>query len=294
MGLFKTPLRYPGGKQRLTPFIQEMLNANSIDGHYAEPYAGGAGVAMELLLARRIEHVHLNDSSACIYAFWYSVVNKNEEFCELISSASITMEEWHRQRKILQKSDRRKLLELGFATFYLNRCNRSGMLSGGVIGGLDQTGNYKMDARFAKKDLITRIENIGRFKSQISVTNFDAEFYIENYIPNLPKNSLIYLDPPYYEKGGDLYLNSYRKEDHQRISKIIQKSIKHKWVLSYDGVTEILKLYDKRRHFLYDLQYNANVVYKGKEVFVFSDKLQLPEHCSLKHIAEGMKAIVNA
>ena len=205
----------------------------------------------------------------------------------------MTIDEWKKRREIVKKCDRRRILEVGFSVFYLNRCNRSGVLSGGVIGGLDQTGNYKMDARFSRNDLVRRIEAIALHKDKISVTNFDAEDYIKNYIPSLPDNTLIYFDPPYYEQGNNLYLNAYKKEDHRRLSAAIQK-VKHKWVLSYDGVSDIVNLYNKRRHFLYDLQYSAAKVYKGKEVFIFCDRLKLPLECSLKHIEEGMKKLVNA
>ncbi|HJV19591.1 MAG TPA: DNA adenine methylase [Sediminibacterium sp.] len=289
MNKFKTPLRYPGGKQRLSPFIHEILIANQINGHYVEPYAGGAGIAIELLLTKKVNHIHLNDSDFGIYSFWYSVLNRTEELCKLILTASLTVDEWRRRQAIVKKCDRRRILELGFSVFYLNRCNRSGVLSAGLIGGINQNGNYKMDARFSRNDLIQRIQTIALFKDQITVTNFDAEAYIENYIPNLPPNTLVYLDPPYYEKGSELYLNAYHKSDHARIANTIQESITHKWVLSYDGVPDILSLYSQRRHFLYDLQYNAAKVYKGKEVFVFCDNIELPETCSLKHIEEGMK-----
>ena len=290
----KTPLRYPGGKQKLTPFIQEILTENEITGHYVEPYAGGAGVGIQLLLSKKVNHIHLNDSNFAIYAFWHSILNKNEEFCKMVASASMTVIEWRRQQAIFRKGDKRKKLELGFSLFYLNRCNRSGVLSAGVIGGLDQTGNYKMDARFSRNDLIRRIETIGLFKDKITISNFDAENYLKNYIPNLPYDTLIYLDPPYYEKGSDLYPNSYNKSDHSHLASVIQKEIKHKWILSYDGVPEILELYKKRRHFLYDLQYSVAKSYKGKEVFVFCESLKLPKKCKLKHIEVGMGNLINA
>jgi DNA adenine methylase len=293
MGQFKTPLRYPGGKQRLSPFIQEILLENNIDGHYCEPYAGGAGVAIELLLTKKVNHIHLNDCDFGIYAFWYSVLNNTEELCKLISSASMTVEEWRLRKQIVKECDKTKILELGFSVFYLNRCNRSGVLSAGIIGGLDQTGNYKMDARFSRNDLIRRIETIALFKDKITITNFDAEFYIESYIPNLPENTLVYLDPPYYEKGSQLYLNAYKKSDHARLAKTIQNKIHHKWILSYDGVPDIIDLYSNRRHFLYDLQYTAAKVYKGKEIFVFCDKMKLPSKCSLKHIELGISSVAS-
>ncbi|WP_259070339.1 DNA adenine methylase [Mucilaginibacter sp. X4EP1] len=293
MGNFKTPLRYPGGKQRLTPFVNEILDINKIDGHYVEPFAGGAGVGIELLLSKKVNHIHLNDSFIGIYAFWYAILNHTEEFCRLISTASMTVDEWKLRKEIVKRADTTDLLELGFSLFYLNRCNRSGVLSAGIIGGLDQTGNYKMDARFSRNDLIRRIETIGIFRDQVTITNMDAEQYIYNYIPNLPLNSLVYLDPPYYNKGSDLYLNSYLKGDHSRLANVIQNEIQHRWILSYDGVSEIINLYDERRHFLYDLQYTAAKVYKGKEVFVFCDDIILPNNSILKHVDLGLSNLVN-
>lgn len=293
MAQYKTPLRYPGGKQRLSPFIKEVLVENCIDGHYCEPYAGGAGVAIELLLTRKVEHIHLNDCDFGIYAFWYSVLNYTDELCHLISMASLTVEEWRYRQRIVKQCDRTNILELGYSIFYLNRCNRSGVLSAGIIGGLNQTGNYKMDARFSRTDLIQRIETIALFKDKVTITNMDAEDYIRQYIPKLPMNSLIYLDPPYYEKGSQLYLNAYKKEDHERLSNSIQRDIKHKWILSYDGVPDITKLYVGRRQFLYDLQYTAATVYMGKEIFIFCDDLIFPESCSLKNIDEALKNLIS-
>lgn len=291
MGQFKTPLRYPGGKQRLTPFVLEILNANNIDGHYCEPYAGGAGVALELLLTKKVSHIHLNDCDAGIYAFWYSVLNHTEELCQLIATASMTVEEWRFRQRVVKDCDLTNILELGFSVFYLNRCNRSGVLSAGVIGGLNQTGNYKMDARFSRNDLIRRIETIAIFKNNISLTNMDAEVYIANYIPQLPENTLIYLDPPYYEKGSQLYLNAYKKSDHARIAETIQTHLTHNWILSYDGVPDIVDLYLNRKHFLYDLQYTAATVYKGKEVFIFGDTVQLPQTSILKNVEVALATI---
>lgn len=293
MGNFRSPLRYPGGKQRLSPFIIELIDSNSIaNGHYVEPYAGGAGVAIELLLSRKVSDIHLNDSDFGIYSFWHAVVNRPDELCNMIAKASMTVEEWRYRKSIVKKCDKRKKLELGYSVFFLNRCNRSGILSAGVIGGLDQKGNFKMDARFSRNDLIRRIEAISNFKKNIHLTSYDAEYYITNYIPNLPAKTLVYLDPPYFVKGGDLYLNAYKKDDHARISKVIQHEINHHWVLSYDGVPDIIDLYKERRHFLYDLQYNAEKVYKGKEIFIFGDSLTLPDKCTLTNIDIQLKTLL--
>lgn len=293
MGNFKTPLRYPGGKQRLSPFINELIIENNLsEGHYVEPYAGGAGVALQLLMTKKVSFIHLNDSDFGIYSFWHSVLNRPDELCKMIARASLTVEEWRLRKQIVKKCDKRRKLELGFSVFFLNRCNRSGILSAGVIGGLEQNGNYKMDVRFSRNDLIRRIEAIVKFKDSIFLTNYDAQYYVQNYIPNLPDNTLVYLDPPYYEKGSQLYLNAYNKKDHELISSVIQNEINHKWVLSYDGVPDIVELYKERRHFLYDLQYSAGKSYKGKEIFIFSDRMNIPQKCSLESIEVGLKNLV--
>jgi DNA adenine methylase len=285
----KTPLRYPGGKQRLTPFILELLSANGLEGgHYVEPYAGGAGVAIELLVSGHVQTVHLNDSSLPIYAFWQAAVNDTDAFCSRISRADLNVDEWRRQREILRNPTAHNELDLGFATFYLNRTNRSGVLSGGVIGGLAQTGKWKIDARFPRNELIRRIEVIGSFRDVIHIQNSDAEQFITQYIPTLPENTLVYCDPPYFEKANRLYLNHYAPNDHERIAGIIQSQQRRKWVVSYDAVDQILGYYSARRKFLYSLQYNAARAYKGNEVFVFSDELVVPRKSSLPFITVAL------
>lgn len=293
MSKHRTPLRYPGGKQKLAPFILEILKANSlIGGHYVEPYAGGSGVGLELLLSGHVSDIYLNDASICIYSFWNSVINETEKLCNLISVASLSIDEWKIRREIVNNPTKYSLLEVGFSTFYLNRCNRSGVLSGGVIGGLKQEGVWKMDARFSRNELIRRIEAIATKKNSIHIYNMDAEGFIKETVNHLPPNTLVYCDPPYFEKSSTLYLNKYDKKDHERIAKIIQNNLYKKWVLSYDSAPEILDYYEDRRSFIYDLQYNAAKIYKGKEIFVFADELIIPQASSLDYVNNSIyKAI---
>jgi DNA adenine methylase len=291
MGLFKTPLRYPGGKQRLAPFVAEVISANNLSGcHYVEPYAGGAGVAIELLLNGTVEVIHLNDSSYPVFAFWKSILSLTDLFCKKIVDTPLTISEWQKQKYILNNYHDFELLEIGFSMFYLNRCNRSGILNAGVIGGLAQSGEWKMDARFPKKELIARIETISAKKSKIKIRNLDAEKYIKEYIPELPKNSFVYFDPPYFNKAERLYLNRYEPQDHARIAKIIQ-NIGAKWMVSYDAAAEILSCYTNRRSFVYDLQYSAAKAYKGREVFFFSDKVRIPQNSAIAAIDKSIKKV---
>ena len=286
-----TPLRYPGGKQKLTPFVTEIILANNLKGgHYVEPYAGGAGVAIELLLQGTVDAVHLNDVCPGIFAFWKAVLQDTDEFCDRIRCASLTVHEWRKQQLILKSGDLQKYLDLGFAAFYLNRCNRSGILSGGLIGGLKQDGEWKMDARFPQNELIRRIRSIATFRDSISVENRDAQDFLLGYVKQLPQNTLVYCDPPYFEKAKGLYLNHYRSGDHARISKVIQAELGRPWIVSYDNADVIKLLYADRRTFTYDLRYSAASASVGKEVFFFADELVVPEESSLKFIDVALRA----
>jgi DNA adenine methylase len=285
---YRTPLRYPGGKQKLAPFIGEVLSTNKLEGgHYAETYAGGAGVAFELLFSGKVSHIHLNDSWFPLYAFWFSVLYKTEEFCRRIDLIPLTVDEWRKQKEVLSRPWEFHKIDVGFSVFYLNRCNRSGIVhAAGVIGGVNQTGKWKMDARFHRKELIKRIEAIGEKRASITLKNMDAEEFLKHHIPTMPEKSLIYLDPPYFHKADGLYYDHYSPKDHEEISEVIQGTINRPWLISYDYTPEILCFYNKRRKFTYALQYNAREVYKGKELVVLSDVLRIPRKSVLRFINE--------
>lgn len=274
---FNTPLRYPGGKVKLANFIKLIIEENGLhDVPYAELYAGGAGVALALLLDEYVSHIHVNDLDPNIYAFWYSVLNDATEMCGMIDSVEITMEEWFQQKDVYDKPDSHSMLELGFATFFLNRTNRSGILTAGVIGGKNQNGPWKLDARFNKDNLIARIQRISRFRNRISLYKCDAADFIANSLPSFPKRTLVYLDPPYYVKGQDLYANYYRHCDHEKIANLV-KCIEQSWIVSYDNADEVRRLYSTCESLEYSLSYSAQERYRGAEVMFFSPGLHVPK-----------------
>lgn len=278
MDNFKTPLRYPGGKGALYKFISFILRQNNLtDGFYIEPFCGGAGLAIELLLREYIQHIYLNDIDPHIFSFWSSLLNETEPLIRLIENVEVSIEEWRRQKHIYDDPEGYTSLELGFATFFLNRCNRSGILGGRPIGGLNQTGLWKIDARFNKKNLIRRIETIAFYVERIHVYGYDATYFLKNIIKNLPQEkTLVYLDPPYYIMGGELYLNNYSHSDHHALSWFI-KGLPFKWVLSYDNVLQILDMYQDKRSLNISLRYRANQRKQGNEIIIFSDDLCIPQ-----------------
>ena len=289
---YRTPLRYPGGKQRLAPFIAEVLEVNGALGwNYVEPYAGGAGAAMELLLDKKVGHVYLNDSSLHIYAFWKAVLSDPEGFCRRISRASLTLDAWRSHREVLRHPKDHDLMDLGFSTFFLNRCNRSGVLTSGVIGGLAQRGEWRIDARFPRNELIKRVEAIALHRRHISVTNLDAEVFMTKRVNALSPETLVYCDPPYFVRAKRLYLNTYQPDDHTRLARVIQSKLHRPWLVSYDNHPTILSLYRKRRSCCYSLQYSAIKAYAGNEVFVFSDVLGIPRKSSLPYLARALSGL---
>ena len=272
-----TPLRYPGGKSAFAPYIKSMLEANDlVGGDYMEPFAGGAGVALDLLFSGYCLNIHINDLDPAIYHFWHAITSDTEAFLKLIVDCPITIEEWSRQKYVLTHPAEFSALEHGFAAFYLNRTNRSGILKGGVIGGKNQTGNYKLDARFNKAKLIERIEKIANHADWIHVYNFDALELLRRAEFLLPKQSLIYLDPPYYVKGQGLYRNFYNHEDHENIQRMLDV-IEIPWVVSYDNCTEIKEIYKDYRQDEYVLDYCAYKKIKGSEVMIFGPGVEPPE-----------------
>jgi DNA adenine methylase len=274
-----SPLRYPGGKAPFAPFIANVMEKNGVTGgHYLEPYAGGAGVALDLLFHGYASHIHINDADPAVYAFWVSVTHHSSELLELLESTPITIEEWFKWRSILREERDASLVEKGFATLFMNRTNRSGILKAGVIGGKNQDGNYKLDARF-KKDVITsRINEIAKRADDISVYCEDSLHLLNRCSEFLPKKSLIYLDPPYYVKGKGLYRNYYDHDDHVAIAKVIQqKKFKWSWIVSYDNTEEICAMYQLSQSLSYGLSYTAQKRYIGNEVMFFSRNLIVPD-----------------
>lgn len=265
--MFYSPLRYPGGKQKITPVIENILQYT---GHTAfiEPFAGGAGVSLELLFKGAVNQVILNDFDKGIYSFWNTVLTETDRFIKDIEKINVTVEEWEKQKHIYINSE--CSYELGFATFFLNRTNRSGIIKGGMIGGVDQTGKYKINARFNKKSLIKRIEKIGLHKDNILLYNEDIGSFINNHIFNYP-DAFIFFDPPYYKAGKQVYSTFFTPDDHIRFANAI-KSLKNNWVITYDNSPEIKELFADYVIREIALNYSITSAHKNTELIIFSNQ----------------------
>ncbi|PLA34341.1 DNA adenine methylase [Morganella morganii] len=276
--MYYTPLRYPGGKGKLSYYIKSLITENSLnDGVYIEPYAGGAGVALELLMQEYVRYIHINDIDFAIYSFWNSIINDTDNFCKLVNDTPVNIEIWEKQRNILLNTDEHSMLSVGFAAFFLNRTNRSGILKAGVIGGKKQSGDWKLDVRFNKLDLLKRIEKISNYSSRIHLHNLDTLDLLDSLTNIKPDKALLYLDPPYYIKGQGLYRNFYNHDDHISVMSALKNTNFKFWVVSYDNTPEIKKIYNDFRIKEYSLQYTANEKKTGGEVMIYSENIKIPK-----------------
>jgi DNA adenine methylase len=273
-----SPLRYPGGKGRLSPFVRRIFEDNDlVDGHYVEPYAGGAAVALSLLMLEYASHIHINDISKPVYLFWKVVLSDTDALCKRIRDRRVTVEEWKRQRNVLRNFREHSRASVAFSMFFLNRTNRSGIVhGGGMIGGYKQTGEWKLDARYNKHELIRRIEAIAAYSNRIHISNKDAETFLKNTMPTLPDKTLIFLDPPYFKQGHSLYENHYKDADHIRLAEVFKKKLRRSWVISYDNHPQIRRAYLGCPKLIYSLPYSAARRYEGSEVMFFSPNLTIP------------------
>jgi len=274
-----TPLRYPGGKGKLAAFVKELMKSNGLlDGEYAEPYAGGAAIALELLLQEYVSRIHINDISRPVHAFWKSVLDETDKLVQLVRDTPLTVRAWDKQKLVIANSSDHDDLTLGFATFFLNRTNRSGILNAGIIGGRDQTGPWKIDARYNAPELAHRIEAIANLKSRISLSREDAKKFLLKRLDRWPGKTLIYLDPPYYIKGKELYFDFYTHKDHEQVAKLVMQKIRcQKWIVSYDNVESIKDMYKGSRSISYRIGYSAREAREGAEVMFFCDDLIIPQ-----------------
>lgn len=281
-----SPLRYPGGKWRLASFFKRLIALNfQAPPTYVEPYAGGASLALSLLFSESVREIFLNDLDPAVHAFWHSSLYASEQLCDLIARTPITLAEWERQRTVHRRCDTGDKVALGFATFFLNRTNHSGILNAGIIGGKGQGGRWKMDARFNRPALVARVARVARYQDRIHLSNEDAARFVRRHSRGTRK--LMYLDPPYFGSGKHLYMNDYDVDDHKALLQRVS-GLRCLWVVSYDDIGEVRTLYQgvgrSRRITLLHTARNARV---GREVMFFAPTMRIPRMTSMPPAALG-------
>ena len=283
-----SPLRYPGGKTQLNSFVEHTLEINHLDNVvYCEPFSGGSGIAISLLLNKKAQSVILNDIDIAIYSFWYAIIHDSEHFIKAIQDVTIDMTEWKKQRLIYEAAQANNLqeysFEVAFATFYLNRTNRSGIITGGPIGGNNQESSYTLDCRFKKNILIKKIRKIAEVGNLIRLYHLDAKDLIRNVLTHENAHELfVYFDPPYYNQGKNLYKNFYDDNEHMLLSKAIRMMDGYHWIATYDNAKRIKEIYNDRTIQEYQIQYSANKTRKEIELIFHSPLTRIESYGKVK------------
>lgn len=279
-----SPLRYPGGKGRLASLLASIIDLNDLRGSvYYEPCAGGAGAALNLLRDNIVSEIFLNDADPRISAFWNSALRETDRFIDWILNVPLDIDEWDRQREICANPRGTNTFELGTSTFYMNRCNRSGVLKGaGPIGGRSQSGKWRLDVRFNRESLALRIHALGRLSNYIHVSNLDAMDFLKQTLPQGIKRRkcIVYLDPPYINKSGSLYLNSYKAQDHRDLATYMNAQKVLPWVMTYDNTELVRTLYEKQVVTPIPIRYSLNSKKTASELLIVPKHITLPHSCT--------------
>lgn len=271
-----SPLRYPGGKASMSGLLADIRKVNGLGGRaIAEPFAGGAGASLSLLFMEETPRIHINDADVAIHDFWWTLTNRPRPFIERLSKARLTMNEWHLQRDTYRNRSSVSRLKRGFSAFYLNRCNRSGIvMNGGPIGGIEQKGLWKLDARFNKPDLVRRCEKVAEYRDRIAVSGLDGRSFIASLDSD---ETFFFIDPPYFEKGPTLYLNALDKAYHESLAAQLKEMSSANWVLTYDDCPEIRRMYKGWASIRpFALSYTASERRKGREILITPKWMRLP------------------
>lgn len=276
-----SPLRYPGGKSQLFKYIAHTLELNRLENAaYCEAFCGGAGVGISLLLNKKVDRLLLNDYDPAIYSVWYAILHHGCDMMKKIEDTSVTLDEWYKQRDVYNKlkNNHGYDFDLAWATFFLNRTNRSGIIEGGPIGGFKQTGKYKIDCRFNKAKLIQKIQNIYDLRDKIALYDQDGIDFIRGVLANLRERIFIFFDPPYYIQGGNLYKNSLNSEYHAKLADNIKQLVGKHWIVTYDNVEQIRNLYADCDGWQYNIRYTANEKRSESELIYKSPITQLQSY----------------
>lgn len=272
-----SPLRYPGGKSAMSSLLRQIRKVNGLGAfEIAEPFAGGAGASLSLLFQEDTPKIHLNDADIAIHDFWWTLVNRPEPFLEMLDTAKVDIEEWLRQRKVYRGGGKVSRLRRGFSAFFLNRCNRSGIImNGGPIGGIEQKGKWKIDARFNRANLKARCEKVAEYGDRICVSGLDGIKFIDGLDSD---STMFFIDPPYFVKGSMLYLNLLTENYHAALATRLKSMAKAAWVVTYDDCPEIRNLYEGwATVHPFTLRYAAAERRSGREILITPKWMTLPD-----------------
>jgi DNA adenine methylase len=273
-----SPLRYPGGKACLASYIECFILENRLVGTTLyEPYAGGASVSLTLLERNVIDRCVLVERDPLIYAFWKAARDHPHELARKIKTATISVASWQYHRRYLRcpKPQSDHAVAMGFAGLFLNRCNFSGILGAGPIGGIEQASEYEIGCRFDRHRLTRQLDRIAKLRRRISVRFGDGLAFLRRNAPKVrDQRALAYIDPPYVRQGSRLYRYFYTEADHRRLATYLDSN-PFSWLVSYDDHPLVYEIFSRQEIVPILLNYAVKQTRHADELLI--SNLPLPE-----------------
>lgn len=247
---FKSPLRYPGGKQRAVLQIAGMLPASMNE--YREPMVGGGSVYFYVRNRKLARRYWINDKFEELIAFW-TTVQSNDSCKKLMNEleelrlSCATAEKFKDYYKKVRDESPKDSYRAAFLFFFFNRVTFSGTTQ---AGGFSSAASIK---RFTAS-AIERLRDMPEALSDTKITNLDVFDVIET--PG--EGVFVFIDPPYYTatrlygKNGRLH-----QFDHKQLAAIL-KVTEHRFLITYDDCEAVRELYNWANIKDWQLQYGMN------------------------------------
>ena len=245
--------RYPGGKAKLCGRILHHLSRLMDDSitQYRELFFGGGSVGIKYVQKKECpKQIWLNDKDVGIACLWTSVIRYPDSLKKLVLAYKPTVDSFYQLKNDLLNTTsvpdtEEEVAQVGFNKLALHQITYSGLglKSGGPLGGVAQLSKYKVDCRWSPAYICKKINTVHKVFSNKEVIHEACTSYdFEKIITDTSMKALLYLDPPYFVKGSQLYHESFTHQDHTRLCENL-KNTQHKWLLSYDACEEIKEMY---------------------------------------------------
>jgi DNA adenine methylase len=245
---------YPGGKSKLRKpilaAIQNMVHKHNLT-EYREPFFGGGAIGLEVLeKIPAIEYIAINDFDPAVASLWTAVIQLPDQLIQVVKTFSPSVQAFNSfKSKLLQlntatfQNNPAQILDIALMKLALHQMSYSGLgtKAGGPMGGQNPTDPAAIACRWSPAHLEKEILKTSRLISSRAVTTggcMSQDF--SDLFAGDP--AMIYLDPPYFEQGGNLYQHAFSSRDHLRLAKLLQET-QHQWLLSYDDCPFIRDLY---------------------------------------------------
>jgi DNA adenine methylase len=266
---YQSPLRYPGAKSGLASVIAELIGESSksigTPELFVEPFAGGASTSLRLAGSGIVNRILLADADPLVTRFWQVAAADTDWLIDRMWEEPVTLDRWDYWRSWAPASSNDR--EVAVKCLFLNRTTFSGILHGraGPIGGRRQASQYKINCRFNKTALATRLRFIGDLYTSGRLVDVWCKDWqstlrdVTEWYPQLIPNRVVaYLDPPYWTKSSKLYgksfdpgggypvrVHSTDQSDwfaglaHYRLAEYLRRRAQMRWILSYDNHAEL-------------------------------------------------------